>query len=298
MHRGWMDNPALTAGREPFCRRAAWIWLIEEACWTERPIDIGGKTVTLQRGQLSHSVRFLAEAWKWHRSAVERLIDRLKTETMIETQSDSGRMIITICNYERYQETKRLADGLTETVGETLSRQQQDTVETNDKEGKERKEGKEEKVESDSAADASERASNVIPIASLPRRKGVTRRAPPAVATGELLAGFERWWGEYPRVRRVKRPAALKAYIKARAQVDENTLLNGLRTFRFGSEPRFMPHPTTWLNEGRWADDPEANSARAASSKDDWVARRKAEIAQRRMNFDGQTIDAELEYSE
>ena len=65
MHRGWMDNPSSRAGHDPFCRRAAWVWLIEEAAWADRRVSLGGKTVTLHRGQLTHSVRFMAQAWNW-----------------------------------------------------------------------------------------------------------------------------------------------------------------------------------------------------------------------------------------
>ena len=49
MHRGWMDNPVLAWGRDPFCRRAAWVWRIEEAAWADRRVSLGGKTVTIHR---------------------------------------------------------------------------------------------------------------------------------------------------------------------------------------------------------------------------------------------------------
>lgn len=75
MHRGWLDHPVL--GGEPMCKRAAWAWLIEEASWSHRRRDIKGQTVQLDRGQLTASVRFLAEAWGWHRAKVERFLGRL-----------------------------------------------------------------------------------------------------------------------------------------------------------------------------------------------------------------------------
>jgi hypothetical protein len=137
MHRGWMDTPALGGRRDAFCRRAAWAWLIEEACWADRRVSIKGSTVTLQRGQVGHSLRFMAAAWKWSRSAVERFIERLKTETMIETATDMGQFIITICNYDSYQTLSSQTGTATETVTEAGSRQDRDRTETNDNEGNE-----------------------------------------------------------------------------------------------------------------------------------------------------------------
>jgi hypothetical protein len=103
MHRGWMDNPAFGGEREPFCRRAAWCWLIENANWKAAKVDAGGRTITVERGQLCVSYRYLAKAWGWSVGKVQLFIDRLKTDTMINTVSNTGRMVITICNYDRYQ---------------------------------------------------------------------------------------------------------------------------------------------------------------------------------------------------
>jgi hypothetical protein len=145
MHRGWMDNPALGGAREPYCRRAAWAWLIENACWQDTKIDAGGKTIAIKRGQLCYSVRYLAEAWSWTPSAVQRFIERLKTDTMIDTVSDTRRLVITICNYEVYQAPKTKTDTPTDTVADTLPIQTRYSSDTNKKEGnKGKKEGKEE----------------------------------------------------------------------------------------------------------------------------------------------------------
>jgi DNA-binding transcriptional MocR family regulator len=103
------------------------VWLIEEAVWEDRKRDIGGKTVTLKRGQVGHSLRFMAEAWGWSKSGVERFIERLKTETMIETATGTGMVIITICNYDRYQ----AMPGFGGTASGTGSGQHRDSTETN-----------------------------------------------------------------------------------------------------------------------------------------------------------------------
>lgn len=108
MHRDWQDNPLF--GREAYSRRDAWIWMIERACYTPKDIDISGKTVTLQRGQFSSSLRYMAKAWGWDEAKVRRFLSRARSENMIDAATDAGQTIVTICNYDRYQAPERTAD--------------------------------------------------------------------------------------------------------------------------------------------------------------------------------------------
>lgn len=100
--RGIWDHP-LFESREPFTRREAWLWLLSAATWKMKTVFVDGKRVSLTRGQLAHSIRFLAEAWQWPKSNVARFLEALKTETMIGTDAGHGITIITICNYDKYQ---------------------------------------------------------------------------------------------------------------------------------------------------------------------------------------------------
>lgn len=99
--RGIWDHPMFAD--EPFTEREAWSWLIGEASFKTRTRNVGGKIVQLERGQLAASVRFMAERWKWSKSRVDRFLKRLKTGTMIGTDSGTGLLVITISNYDRYQ---------------------------------------------------------------------------------------------------------------------------------------------------------------------------------------------------
>ncbi len=101
MARGWLEHPMLQG--EPYDRRSAWAWLIEEAKWQDRRCDIAGHIVQLKRGQLSHSTRFMGKAWGWSEARVRRFLTRLKIDAMIDAETDAGRYLITICNYEKYQ---------------------------------------------------------------------------------------------------------------------------------------------------------------------------------------------------
>ncbi len=65
---------------------------------------------------------------------------------------------------------------------------------------------------------------------------------------------FERFWKAYPR--RVGKKVAEKALAKALRETSIETITEALaRQASLWTDPKFIPHPATWLNAGRWADD-------------------------------------------
>jgi hypothetical protein len=134
------DHPMFA--REPFTEREAWVWLIAEAAWRPCRKRTGSAIISLARGELSHSIRFMAEAWQWHRARVERFLGRLKTETMVRTRVETGVTVISICKYAEYQRVSLPPETLGETPNETAARQQRDRLEDR------------ETTEQDSVADA------------------------------------------------------------------------------------------------------------------------------------------------
>lgn len=118
--------------REP-ARLGAWTWLLLTACWRDTKYDIKGKTITLKRGQLCASVRQLADEWGWSKSAVDRFITRLETETMIEREAGHGKLVLTIRNYDKYQDPLNSKRDSTGTLGGTELGQERDTKEQGNK---------------------------------------------------------------------------------------------------------------------------------------------------------------------
>lgn len=111
MHRGWLDHPIFGGSRrEPYCRRSAWVWLIDHAAFEPTMTTIAGKPVELQRGQLSYSYRYLAEAWGWSEAKVRRYCVAVASVKMISCVTDAGQAVITICNYDKYQVVERVGD--------------------------------------------------------------------------------------------------------------------------------------------------------------------------------------------
>ena len=69
---------------------------------------------------------------------------------------------------------------------------------------------------------------------------------------------FDDFWQVYPR-RAGKQAAAAKWEQLAKKGIDLSLVLAGARRFAADPnlpEPTFIPHPITWLNQGRWEDDP------------------------------------------
>lgn len=99
-------------------------------------------------------------------------------------------------------------------------------------------------------------------VRSTPTRPDPTPKNTPAADAAEsdpVAVAFDGWWAKYPR--KTAKPAALKAFRKALRQAgDVQPLMAGLENAiavwqAARTEPQFIPHPATWLNQGRWDDE-------------------------------------------
>ena len=83
----------------------------------------------------------------------------------------------------------------------------------------------------------------------------------------EISQQFETWWAEYPNKK--SKQDALKIFEKLmeREQASFDELLAGAKAYaehcrREKTDPHYIKHPSTWLNQGCWADEYEpSNSA-------------------------------------
>jgi len=104
----------LVGWEKPYDRGQAWMWLILEACGKKEGREVqrnfGGKIRIIREeyGQVTHSERFMADAWGWSRQKVSTLIRQLSnTKTQMISQNVSQQINqITICNFEDYQKPK------------------------------------------------------------------------------------------------------------------------------------------------------------------------------------------------
>lgn len=113
------------------------------------------------------------------------------------------------------------------------------------------------------------RVGHDVPVGGAPRAPITTnepsQEPPEEPSPPRDPAGFADWWAEYPR--KDAKGAARTAYAKARKRgASVADLLTGLRRYPFNPEPQFIPHPATWLNQGRWESAHEAEPIRPAST--------------------------------
>jgi hypothetical protein len=118
----------------------------------------------------------------------------------------------------------------------------------------------------------------VTPSPALPVRASETPCPGTNVPGGLLPAprvGFEAFWERYPR--KVGKGAAKKAWRGAvgRAGSDLAILeaLERLAPTWARGDPKFIPHPTTWLNRDGWHDQPEPNGHKPVDRNLEAVAR-------------------------
>jgi hypothetical protein len=105
LHRGWRDCEAFEDNGEPFSDQFAWLWLIESAAWkdcTRRTAK--GERVKVERGQFHTSLRNLGKAWRWGKWKVQNYLKRLEEHDMIRTAYGQSGVLITLCNYAKYQD--------------------------------------------------------------------------------------------------------------------------------------------------------------------------------------------------
>lgn len=113
----------------------AFAWLVLRASWKPCAVRYKERQISLLRGQLALSIRDFAKAMDRDKGWAERLLKRLATRDMAKTDGKTGVLVITICNYERYQAIKDTGKTPSETKPKTGARQGQDTEQ-------EREEGK------------------------------------------------------------------------------------------------------------------------------------------------------------
>ena len=106
--RDEMTEPALAIERAN--AQNAWLWLVLAARFAAGPVKTSRGRVHLERGQVAMSDSFLMEAWQWKRGAVRRFISRLQRADMIRIETGQCVRVITICDYERFQEFRSRAD--------------------------------------------------------------------------------------------------------------------------------------------------------------------------------------------
>ena len=108
LHRQIQDNGFWTC--ESFTRGQAWVDLLLLASYTESFFYVRGVKVNLERGQLAWGEVKLSERWKWSRSKLRKFLKDLEKEQQIKQHNSNVIQVITILNYDKYQEKEQQSE--------------------------------------------------------------------------------------------------------------------------------------------------------------------------------------------
>lgn len=95
--------------KRTFSQAEAWIDLIQSARFeaeTETRLLANGREICIKRGEIHASLRYLADRWGWGVEKTKRFIDIAINENAIERRIEHGESIITLINYDIYNELK------------------------------------------------------------------------------------------------------------------------------------------------------------------------------------------------
>lgn len=87
-------------------RIGVWVWMLMTAAWKDTRQKANGKTVEVKRGQLLTSYRQMSRATGASVKTLRTLVRELSDEGAVGTDKGTGRLLITICNYEKYQDSE------------------------------------------------------------------------------------------------------------------------------------------------------------------------------------------------
>lgn len=224
---------------EPFTRGQAWVDLILLVNHEPTKTVVDGRVIEVGIGEYVTSIRRLADRWNRSTKWVMDYLELLRSDNMIKTKvvghGKNSKTLLFLVNYEGFQLSGN-------------------TKETNRK----RKENAKKTQDGGKGVLDSNIYNTSIESGDLEKEENI----PPSILTDTPPKGdafeedFSEFWNLYPR--KDGRKDALKSYARARKNgATKEVILSGVKAFVEQckvqkTERRFIPLPTTWLNQERW----------------------------------------------
>lgn len=104
LHRQLLDNPIVCKDGDYL---AVWIYLLLSATHKELPAIFKGKKIILQKGQLITGRKSISKKLKISESKIYRIINEFKNEQQIEQLTSNQNTLITILNWDKYQQIEQ-----------------------------------------------------------------------------------------------------------------------------------------------------------------------------------------------
>lgn len=106
-YRQMLDNPVVCKDSDYF---AVWVYLLLNATHQEYDTLFKGKRITLQKGQLITGTISISKKLKVNKDKVQRILKSFENDKQIAQQASNRNRLITILNWDKYQEFDKQND--------------------------------------------------------------------------------------------------------------------------------------------------------------------------------------------
>lgn len=142
-HRQMFENPVVNKDSEYFY---VWCWILTYAAYEEKRVLFDGQDIVLERGQLLTTAKHIATSLNINESKVNRILKKLKIEKQIDKQTSSRNTLITVLNWDLYQESDKQNEEQVTSKRQTSEEQMKSKRQTNGKPSYYNKEYKKERT--------------------------------------------------------------------------------------------------------------------------------------------------------
>ena len=212
-------------------------WILLNATRAKRKLIVGGQVFQLEPGDYVSSVASLSEALRLSTKQIRTALSLLEKLEILAIKGTNKGSVFSLVNWERYQD-----EGQAE--GQAEGKQRANNGQAKGKPLKEQ-----------------EREKERILINTPLTPQGELVQGKPARVKAEYPADFEEFWKLYPR--KNGKDAALRAWKTKKREgrlpalsVLADAIAAAKRTDQWQRDGgQYIPHPATWLNQGRWMDE-------------------------------------------
>lgn len=266
LYRKLLDNPVACADGDHL---AVWVYLLMSATRAPIKAKYGGEIIDLLPGQLLTSRREIAEVLKISDSKIKRVLQSLKKNLHIATETDHQQTLITVLKWSKYQEETSENDGKLSQKSDQRNDQQidqridrhiclEDISNANSKKyaGDQRNDQRiDQRVTNDLFPNHSIIKQEIKNYSNKARAHAREEESDLSICD----VRFDKFWSAYPR--KVSKKAAQKSWERIKP-TDElfgrimASLEKAKATYQWTkNNGEFIPHPATWLNQERWNDE-------------------------------------------
>lgn len=214
LHRQMLQNPVVMKDSDHL---ALWVLLLLKATHNGIEVCFHGRRIKLQPGEITTGRKVLAGELRVSESKVQRMLKEFESEQQIEQRTDRQCRYIKVLNWDKYQQSEQRTE------------QQMNN----------------ERTTTEQRLNTKQECKNEI------------NKITPVPPKGVVSDSFEKFWSAYPK--KVGKQAAIKAFKRAVKFISVDSMLEAIDKQKTSDQwkrdnGKYIPNPTTWLNQGRWDD--------------------------------------------